>query len=54
MAQRREILCMAIAYNLTRLALLEGERDVQADFAERLEPLQEPLYSKVVIHETAG
>jgi hypothetical protein len=31
-AQRCEILCMCIAYNLTRVVLLEAERDVEADF----------------------
>jgi hypothetical protein len=33
-AQRNEILCMAIAYNLTRLVYLEVERGIEVDFAE--------------------
>jgi hypothetical protein len=33
-AQRNEILCMALAYNLTRLVYLEVERGVEVDFAE--------------------
>jgi hypothetical protein len=31
-AQRNEILCMAIAYNLTRLVYLEVERGIEVDF----------------------
>ena len=38
-AQRSEILCMCIAYNLTRLVLLESERGVEADFSGRVERL---------------
>lgn len=33
-AQRCEILCMCIAYNLTRLVLLEAERGVAVDYTE--------------------
>ncbi|MCA1810704.1 MAG: hypothetical protein LC623_01680 [Halobacteriales archaeon] len=33
-AQRNEILCMALAYNLTRLVYLEVERGIEVDFAE--------------------
>lgn len=32
-AQRNEVLCMCIAYNLTRLVLLEAERGHDVDFA---------------------
>jgi hypothetical protein len=38
-AQRNEILCMCIAYNLTRLVYLELEQGVEADFAEGVERL---------------
>jgi hypothetical protein len=33
-AQHNEVLCMALAYNLTRLVYLEVERGIEADFAE--------------------
>jgi hypothetical protein len=36
-AQRCEILCMAIAYNLTRLVLFEVERGVEVDFRAGVE-----------------
>lgn len=39
-AQRCEILCMSIAYNLTRLVLLEVERAVEADFDGGVQHLQ--------------
>jgi hypothetical protein len=38
-AQRSEILCMAIAYNLTRLVLLEVDRGLEADFSSGSERL---------------
>lgn len=33
-AQRNELLCMAIAYNLTRLVFLEVERGIQVSFKD--------------------
>lgn len=33
-ARRNEILCMALAYNLTRLVYVEAERDLTVDFAD--------------------
>ena len=46
-AQRCEILCMCIAYNLTRLVLLEVERQTALDFAGGLERLARPSAAAV-------
>lgn len=46
-AQRSEILCMCIAYNLTRLVFLEIERDVEVDFAGGTQILQQTAWMDV-------
>ncbi len=44
-ARRNEILCMALAYNLTRLVYVEVERDEEVDFQGGVERLREPWRS---------